>query len=344
MIIAVSDLHLGDSHSNEKGFLNFIQNFLKPNQEEITHLVLLGDILDFWGKNTTVVMQDHSHIFDAISSLDFETHYLVGNHDFALTDPRMVFRDDITVGKDLSITDGITKLRFVHGHQLSYWYALSFYEFFSHAMCYVTEDDETSALWAIFQNNLPEIPTSVKEKANSLSEEKKRQIEKKLAGPLIGQEYSVTDAFILEHNLLSSFVDFKSFQTNDPEPLLKEMQSLSAEVMSFSRGEVSQDVVADLSLHNIAYSYLTYWLQICEWSIVNNEGAAFQKIIGQMKRIASMFSIGLESEEFLIHGHGHEMMIDQENRIADTGCWIGESASYVSINDGIVSCARWPKR
>ncbi|MFW9844968.1 MAG: metallophosphoesterase, partial [Candidatus Thorarchaeota archaeon] len=144
MIIAVSDLHLGDSLSNEKGFINFIKEFLKPNQKEISHFVLLGDILDFWGKNITSVIQDHSQIFDTLTSLDFRTHYLVGNHDFALSDPRIVFRNDISVGKDISLTSSKTKLRFIHGHQLSYWYVLSFYEFFSHAMCFVTEEDETS--------------------------------------------------------------------------------------------------------------------------------------------------------------------------------------------------------
>ena len=104
MIIAVSDLHLGDSHSNVKGFINFTQEFLKPNQQEITNLVLLGDILDLWGKNTTVVMREHSHIFDMLTSLDFETHYLVGNHDFAILDQRLSFREDVDIGTNLFLT------------------------------------------------------------------------------------------------------------------------------------------------------------------------------------------------------------------------------------------------
>jgi len=342
MIIAVSDLHLGDPHSNKKGFTNFIQEFLKPNQKEITHLVLLGDILDFWGKNITVVMQNHSHIFDILSSLDFETHYLVGNHDFAISDPRIAFRDDISVGKSLSLTNGKTKLRFVHGHQMSYWYALSFYEFFSHAMCFVTEDDETSTVWAILQNNLPELPAFVKEKLNSLSVDKKGQIEKKLAGPLIGQEYRVDETFILEHDLLSRFVDFKPFQTKVLDSLAKEIESLSTKISNMSEGELSEYTSPKSSISEIAHSYLTYWLQICEWSRTKNRSDSFERILCQMKRIAAMFSIGLDPEEFLIHGHGHKMVIDQENRVADAGRWIGNKASFIRISDSEIIGKPWP--
>lgn len=344
MIIAVSDVHLGDSHSNENGFISFIQEFLKPNQREISNLVLMGDILDFWGKNTTVVMRNYSHIFNALVSFDFETHYLVGNHDFALSDPRVVFSEDISVAKNLSLTDGKNKLRFIHGHQLSYWYALTFYELFSHAMCFVTEDDDTSAVWSVLLSNLPEVHSFVAERVDSLSLERKKQIENKLAGPLIGQEYMIEETFIREHNLLNRFMDFKSFQTKNAKLLLKEIETLSTDMSSLSHGELSNDALPNSPLSKIAQGYLTYWLQICEWSRVNDKSATFEKVLGHMRRIASMFSIGLNPDEFLIHGHGHTMMIDQDNRIADAGCWISDSGSYVSISDGNVSCSRWPKR
>ena len=46
MIIAVADLHLGSQIANKSGFSKFIQEYLKPNEDDISHIVLLGDILD----------------------------------------------------------------------------------------------------------------------------------------------------------------------------------------------------------------------------------------------------------------------------------------------------------
>jgi hypothetical protein len=143
---------------------------------------------------------------------------------------------------------------------------------------------------------------------------------------------------------LNRFVDFESFQTKNTNPLLGEIGSLITEISSLSDGELSSEVFSNTSLSEIAKRYVTYCLQIYEWSRAKDKSTVLKKILGKMKRIASMFSIGLNPNEFLIHGHGHKMMIDQNNRIVDAGCWIGDSGSFVSINDGDVSGSRWPKR
>ena len=82
MIIAVSDLHLGDPLSNKPGFKQFIDEFLKPKSDEITHLVLLGDVFDFWRRDSPTVLLDNLDILNSISSLGFHVIYAVGNHDF----------------------------------------------------------------------------------------------------------------------------------------------------------------------------------------------------------------------------------------------------------------------
>ena len=84
MIIAVSDLHLGDLASNRTGFLSFIEDFLKPKCDEITDLVLLGDILDLWRRNCSRVILDNLDILNDVCSLGFHIHYIVGNHDFIM--------------------------------------------------------------------------------------------------------------------------------------------------------------------------------------------------------------------------------------------------------------------
>lgn len=54
MIVVVSDVHLGYTQSDQNNFNNFIDSELtKLNEND--HLVILGDLLDFWRK--TALMQ-----------------------------------------------------------------------------------------------------------------------------------------------------------------------------------------------------------------------------------------------------------------------------------------------
>ncbi len=342
LIIAVSDLHLGDSLSNEKGFTTFIKDYLKPNQREVTHLVLLGDIIDLWKKNNNDVIQRSDQIFDTLASLDFELHYLVGNHDFAVSSKHLGFREDITISKSLKLTDGNSKYRFIHGHQLNYWYALAFYEFFSDAMCQVTPGEETAAVWEELDSN-EEIPASMVEKINSLSHETRKQIEDKLAGPLLGQQYTVEAALLRESDILGSLADLTSFQTKNTTILLEEIDSLSSKITRMSGRNLFNQNEESSIISEIAKKYLTYWTQILQLSKSKEYSIDFQKVFGQMKRIAGMFVIDLHPDEFLIHGHGHKMKVDQENKIADTGCWIGDVGSFISINGRYVESIRWQK-
>jgi len=342
VIIAVSDLHLGDPLSNEQGFMDFIKAYLKPNQREISHLVLLGDILDLWKKNNNEVIQKKNHIFDTLASLEFELHYLVGNHDFALADRHLELREDIAISKTLRLTDGNSKYRFIHGHQLNYWYASAFYEFFSEAMCNIANEGETSTVWEELNLN-KDIPQDMVEKINALSHETRRQVETKLAGPLLGQQYTVEDSLHLESEILEDLVDLASFQTKNSTILLEEIDALSSKISRMSgRKLFNQNGVSSI-ISEIAKKYLAYWKQILQWSISKEYSIDFNEVFGQMKRIAGIFTVDLNPEEYLIHGHGHKVKVDQENKIADTGCWIGDGGSFISISGKYVESIRWLK-
>jgi UDP-2,3-diacylglucosamine pyrophosphatase LpxH len=50
MIIVISDVHLGYDQSDQNNFNNFIDSkLMQLNKND--HLVILGDLLDFWRKN-----------------------------------------------------------------------------------------------------------------------------------------------------------------------------------------------------------------------------------------------------------------------------------------------------
>ncbi|OPY30318.1 MAG: UDP-2,3-diacylglucosamine hydrolase [Methanocella sp. PtaU1.Bin125] len=159
MIIAVSDVHLGCDGSNRDAFIDFLRMCDTPDVE---HLVLLGDILDFWRRNNAQVVIENSDVLDMISGLKAKNvHYVVGNHDYSIL--RLSKRYDghyqFPVQRSLRLTDGGVKLYFIHGFEmevLTTYEPLSVeaYEKFCERMCY-SEDvlgEYASNLWNWIEN------------------------------------------------------------------------------------------------------------------------------------------------------------------------------------------------
>jgi UDP-2,3-diacylglucosamine pyrophosphatase LpxH len=100
MIIVVSDVHLGYKKCNMDLFDEFIDHKLtKLNTDD--HLVLLGDLLDFWRKNCVEVTVEFEKkgTADALVPTNKEgiiirklyelqkrtqVHYVIGNHDYSI--------------------------------------------------------------------------------------------------------------------------------------------------------------------------------------------------------------------------------------------------------------------
>lgn len=84
MILVVSDLHLGYEKCNRQEFLNFLDYH---RSADIDHLVLLGDIFDFWRRNNAQVIEENEEIMEKINDLNAENiHYIAGNHDYYILD------------------------------------------------------------------------------------------------------------------------------------------------------------------------------------------------------------------------------------------------------------------
>lgn len=363
MIISVSDLHLGDPVSNRSGFISFIEEFLKPTCDEITDLVLLGDILDLWRRNSTSVILANLDILNDICSFGFTVHYIVGNHDFIMREFSQ-FSDHINLPEDfagnpknmivsdnLLLSDGGESYRFIHGHQINYWYALPFYEAFSRAMCEVNEDvEELSNVWAILQKYPRDLSPFISEKILKLSDEGKNKIERKLAGPLIGHSTTIEESMIEDYHLLQDFTGFRGTKSNLRESIHKEVLALTLE------SEYLQDIESlcelgkinsESSVEEFTSTFLNAWIDTFQWLHTNRdepEKKELRALSRQIQRIAVMFSTDLQHNEFLIHGHGHNTYVDHTNRMADTGCWIDNKASFISIDDGKVESVLWPKR
>ena len=134
--IVVSDVHLGTELSNRDRFINFIENL----ESDVDHFVLLGDILDFWRRDSVGVLLENIDVIQKLMSLEpgINVSYVLGNHDFHLIQfPESYFNSTFDLNYDLSLRYGETTYRFIHGYQLEYtrFGTLEAYELFADEMC-----------------------------------------------------------------------------------------------------------------------------------------------------------------------------------------------------------------
>ena len=117
LIIVASDVHLGYQNSNRQHFLNFLEEVCKPLGSD-DHLVLLGDILDFWRRNNVTVAMENELVFNVLLSLNSKIHYIVGNHDYTLITLKLPNQQFFDVRKNLRLEEGGIPYNFIHGYQL----------------------------------------------------------------------------------------------------------------------------------------------------------------------------------------------------------------------------------
>nr|QNO49632.1 UDP-2,3-diacylglucosamine hydrolase [Methanosarcinales archaeon ANME-2c ERB4] len=139
--IAVSDVHLGTEHSNRSKFIDFLDNL----GDDVDHLVLLGDMLDFWRRDPVGVLLENIDVIRKLVSLEPEINvsYVLGNHDFHLIQfPKSYFNSVFDLNYDLSLRYGETTYRFIHGYQLecARFGTLEAYELFANEMCEAGDD------------------------------------------------------------------------------------------------------------------------------------------------------------------------------------------------------------
>jgi UDP-2,3-diacylglucosamine pyrophosphatase LpxH len=158
MILTISDLHLGYEKSNKDDFLSFLDEF---TSEKIDHLVLLGDIFDFWRRNSVKTILENQDIINKIRDLNVDNiHYLIGNHDYYIIEWYEKFKDSypFTVSKNLRLEDSGNKFYFTHGYEMevliNYDLDLETYEKFAHDMCWNSDKRGSfvSKLWNTFKS------------------------------------------------------------------------------------------------------------------------------------------------------------------------------------------------
>ncbi len=325
MIIAVADLHLGSPIANKSGFFEFIREFLEPNQDDISRIVLLGDILDLWRNTNSEVLLNNLDVLAELGRLDMKKNYLAGNHDYAIfsilnqssasvpPDSKGVLAN---VSESLELKSDGQKLKFIHGHQIDYWPSLRFYEIFSQAMCFVDKNEqELSDVWSIINQFAENLPESSRNRLRGLSRETQNALEQKLAGPIDGIVEGEKTGLYFEWELIRKISDFEEVSLRTAKPL-KAIEKFADEW---------EEILKIIDQYS-AMPFLP-------------PDRAYE--VHQKRREAADLSVGLQNDQFLIRGHGHSPYVSQESMIADSGCWLGDIGSYLKIVEGQVSVHRW---
>ncbi|MGD9395455.1 MAG: hypothetical protein PVJ05_03410 [Candidatus Thorarchaeota archaeon] len=325
MIIALADVHIGSQMANKSGFSDFIHEYLEPNQDDISRVVLLGDILDLWRNSNTRVLLDNMDVMANLGRLEMQKNYLAGNHDYAIfsllsqSSPSVPpdstgVLDQVSETLELSY-DGL-QMKFIHGHQVDYWCALQFYEVFSKAMCFVDEaDQDLSDVWNIIYRFAEDLPDRTRDLVRNLSSEMQYALEQKLALPLDGNAPDGKKGLFYEWELLRKVTDFEDVAHSSSNSL------------------------------NAIEQFAIDWEQILkaidQYADRSTIPPHLANELNQKRRQAATLTVGLKEDEFLIKGHGHSPYVDQEIKISDAGCWLGKAGSYLVIEDGQVSVHEW---
>jgi UDP-2,3-diacylglucosamine pyrophosphatase LpxH len=168
MIIAVSDPHLGYDKSDSEKFKEFIYSDLISNLSKNDHLVLLGDILEFWRIQNVDAITNNEEILSRILRLAKNTtvHYIIGNHDYTILNFYNNFKKNLPqdkynfdVSKFLHLKDVDSKYFFMHGYQFEVISSLEpltidDYENISAVLCDRTNNligRTISSLWNLLQ-------------------------------------------------------------------------------------------------------------------------------------------------------------------------------------------------
>ncbi len=117
-----SDAHLGvEPKKAIPGREELLIERLKACRTDASHVIILGDLFEFWYEYKFYVSREHMPLFRILGDLvdaGIQVHYLAGNHDFALED---FFQKSLGVhtAKELLLDINGSKFLCVHGDGLA---------------------------------------------------------------------------------------------------------------------------------------------------------------------------------------------------------------------------------
>jgi len=188
-VIVTSDHHLGYANSDKTGFNAFLDELAQ--EDDLTHFVLLGDVVDMWRRDASgVFLEAHDTVGKILrlKAKGVQVYYVAGNHDYHVLDLNNP-NYPIQFSKELTLNDGPVTYRFVHGYEFDPEQKIPFMAF----LCRVMSDtggNLENHLWTDF-NSLNSIfskmePSFVKTDIGAIAQRLHRGPEDRLKDSLGG--------------------------------------------------------------------------------------------------------------------------------------------------------------
>jgi len=119
LIIVVSDTHIGyDDKCNRADFARFLDWIAL--QEDVTDLVLAGDILEFWRRDMIAVTMESADIIARLIAMHkggMRVHYIAGNHDYVVRRLN-IFPNRFKFSTKVELVEDGVNYTFIHGWEL----------------------------------------------------------------------------------------------------------------------------------------------------------------------------------------------------------------------------------
>lgn len=111
-LVVLSDIHLGTAACRAEELLDYLRS-IEPRQ-----LILLGDIIDLWGFDRSAWTETHTKVLRRLlkfAQRGVPVHYVIGNHDEALTAYAPFNLGTITLCRQLELELAGVRTWFIHG-------------------------------------------------------------------------------------------------------------------------------------------------------------------------------------------------------------------------------------
>jgi len=143
--VVVSDVHLGSADSDKASFNAFLTSL--NDDDLLTDLVLLGDIVDMWRRDASGVFLDNVETVQIIVGLKqkIRVHWIAGNHDYHLL--RLKNRTSrehypFEFLEKLELVEGDRTYLFMHGYEFEYGKEMKYIRPLLEMLCHVMSDAE----------------------------------------------------------------------------------------------------------------------------------------------------------------------------------------------------------
>jgi UDP-2,3-diacylglucosamine pyrophosphatase LpxH len=143
--VVVSDVHLGSDKCDKPAFNAFLSSL--HEDDDLTDLVLLGDIVDMWRRDASGVFLENMDTMEIIKDLKqrINVHWIAGNHDYhllKLKNRAPHYNYPFEFHETLELVDGPHTYRFMHGYEFEYGDEIRFIKPILEILCHVMSDAE----------------------------------------------------------------------------------------------------------------------------------------------------------------------------------------------------------